>query len=536
MIRFTIDGRPVEVPEGKTILDGARHLGIDIPTLCYLERCGPMTSCLVCVVKVTVNGRTSVMPSCAVKAAEGMQIESETPEVHDLRRSALELLLSDHVGDCLSPCSRICPLGLNIPQMLRQVQLKRPVEAVATVRAALALPAVLGRLCHKPCENGCRRSACDSAAAIKDVERFVADFGQSMERPCLPPKRAASGKQVAVIGSGPTGLAAAFELVRQGHHCVVFDRQPAAGGSLRREVESGAIPEEVLNRELKDLEAVGIEFRLGIEVGEGCAVDIEQLRSGFGAVLVAVGELKSGDGPSLRLPLTGAGVRIVRAETFLSGVDRVFAAGSAVRPVKQLVKAMAEGQAAGEAISEFLNGREPRKSGKLFSSLMGRIEATELKLFQDRVSPGPRVVAGAGATCGYSPSEAADESSRCLHCDCRAAGDCRLQHYSQVYGAEFGRFPRQRRAFEQHQHPARVLFEPGKCILCGICVHIASEAAEPLGLTFVGRGFDVRVSAPLNEEFSLGLQRVAVECAEACPTGAIAIASPTDRLASEPRA
>ncbi|MBL9134225.1 MAG: (2Fe-2S)-binding protein [Verrucomicrobiales bacterium] len=530
MNRFTLDGRPVEVAEGKTILDGARLLGVDIPTLCYLERCGPMTSCLVCVVKVTLNGRTSVMPSCAVKVVDGMQVESETPEVHDLRRSALELLLSDHVGDCLSPCARICPLGLNIPQMLRQVQLQRPIEAMATVRASLALPAVLGRLCHKPCENGCRRAACDSAAAIKDVERFVADFGQTLERPCLPPKRASSGKQVAVIGSGPVGLAAAYELVRQGHRCVVFDRRSQAGGSLRREVEAGGIPVEVLERELSDLAAFGIEFRLGIEIGRGQAADLAQLRADFGAVLLAIGELRPGEGEPLQVPLTGAGIKIVRAEAFLTGVEAVFAAGSAVRPIKQLVKAMAEGQAAAVAISEFLAGRESRKARKPFSSLMGRIEVTELKLFQDLAHPGPRVVASNGGARGYSPPEAAEESSRCLHCDCRAAGDCRLQHYSQVYGAEFNRFPRQRRAFEQHHHPARVLFEPGKCILCGICVHLASEAAEPLGLTFVGRGFDVRVSAPLNEVFDQGLQRVAVECAEACPTGAIAIASPTDRL------
>ncbi len=191
---------------------------------------------------------------------------------------------------------------------------------------------------------------------------------------------------------------------------------------------------------------------------------------------------------------------------------------------------MSEGQAAAAAIAEHLAGREARKAAKPFSSLMGRLEATEIKLFQERVHPGPRVSAGKGKSCGYSPAEAAEESSRCLHCDCRAAGDCRLQHYSQVYGAEFGRFPRQRRSFEQQQHPARVLFEPGKCILCGICVHLASEAAEPLGLTFVGRGFDVRVAAPLNEEFDQGLRRVAVECAAACPTGAIAIAAPTDRL------
>lgn len=522
MSRCTIDGNTVEIPEGRTILDGARQLGIDIPTLCYLERCGPMTSCLVCVVRVTHNGRTSIVPSCGLPAAEGMVVESETPEVHALRRSALELLLSDHVGDCLSPCARICPLGMNIPQMLRQVERQQPTEAIATVRAALALPAVLGRLCHRPCENGCRRTSCDGAAAIRDVERFVADTNQAAAAPYLPPRKPATGRRVAVVGSGPTGLAAAYELARRGHACVVFDRQPEAGGSLRAEVAAGTLPADVLARELADLERFGIEFRLGAALGGG--VTLESLRTDFQAVMLAVGTVTPAEGAGLGVAMTAAGVKIVQAEAFLTSEAGVFSGGSAVRPVKQLVRAMAEGQMAAEAIDEFLQQREPRRAPKPFSSLMGRLERSELALFQAGASPAARVLPSCGERHGYTPDEAAGESARCLHCDCRAAGDCRLQHYSQVYGAEFGRFPRQRREFEQHQHPGRVLFEPGKCILCGICIKIASEMAEPLGLTFVGRGFDVRVAAPLNETFDQGLQKAAVECAEACPTGAIVVA------------
>lgn len=511
----------MEVEDGQTILDGARRLGIDVPTLCYLERCGPMTSCLVCVVRLRHQGRNSVVPSCGLKAAPGMEVESETPEVHELRRSALELLLSDHVGDCLSPCSRICPLGLNIPQMLRQVQNRDPVAAIGTVRAALALPAVLGRLCHRPCENGCRRTSCDSAAAIRDVEQFVADTNQQADVPYLPPRKPATGRRVAVVGSGPTGLAAAYELAREGHTCVVLDRQAAAGGTLRAEVEKGSLPAAVLDAELQDLRRFGIEFRLGAEVGTG--LTLTRLKEEFDAVLLAIGTLAAGEGKDLGVALTAAGVKIVRADAFLTSEAGVFGAGGAVRPVKLLVKAMAEGQMAAEAIGAFLAGAEPRRAPKPFSSIMGRLEPPELVLFHAGASSVARIQPEGGPRAGYTGDEAAGESARCLHCDCRAAGDCRLQHYSQVYGAEFGRFPRQRRAFEQLRHPGHVLFEPGKCILCGICIKIASDAAEPLGLTFVGRGFDVRVAAPLNEAFDRGLQRVAVECAEACPTGAIVL-------------
>src|SRR5512146_974084 len=107
MPRLTIDNKPVEAPAGATILDAARAVGIDIPTLCFHSSCSPSTSCLCCVVKVNGGGR--LLPSCATKAAEGMVVESETAEVRDARRMALELLLADHAGDCFAPCTNICP-------------------------------------------------------------------------------------------------------------------------------------------------------------------------------------------------------------------------------------------------------------------------------------------------------------------------------------------------------------------------------------------------------------------------------------------
>jgi ferredoxin len=151
MPELIIDGQSVEVTPGATLLDAARQLGIDIPTLCYLEQCGPMTSCLVCVVKVTQNGRSRIVPSCAAKAEPGMIVESETAEVRDLRRTAFELLLSDHVGDCLSPCHRICPLDLNIPRMIRQIETGDLDNALAlSARPSPSRPSSAGSACPLP--------------------------------------------------------------------------------------------------------------------------------------------------------------------------------------------------------------------------------------------------------------------------------------------------------------------------------------------------------------------------------------------------
>ena len=100
-----------------------------------------------------------------------------------------------------------------------------------------------------------------------------------------------------------------------------------------------------------------------------------------------------------------------------------------------------------------------------------------------------------------------------------------LQHWAQVYGADASRFRAERKQFEQHLQPGGIIFEPGKCILCGICVKLTEMAAEPLGLTFIGRGFDVKVGAPFNSEIEAGLQKVAAECVEQCPTGALVFQS-----------
>lgn len=518
MIRLTIDGQPVEVAPGQTVLEAARQLGIDVPTLCYREACGPMSSCLVCVMKVTINGRARVVPSCATRAEEGMIVESETDEIRNLRRGALELLLSDHVGDCLAPCHRICPLDLNIPRMIRQIEQERQDEAIVTVRQALALPGVLGRLCHAPCENGCRRSGGNGALAIRELERHVADTDRTSGAGWLPPRKPDSGRRVAIVGAGPTGLAAAYSLLRQGHACTVFDRGSRPGGSLRSEPKAKALPAEVLDFDLAQLRKFGAVFLHEQELGR--TISLVELERDFDAILIATGAMAQGEPEALGLPAGAHGVRI-RTGTFETGTPKVFAAGSAVRPLTQLIRAMADGQAAAECMHQFLEGLPVRPSAKAFSSVMGRLEDLELDRFLQLASPGPTTTPARGVHFGFTGPEAVGEAKRCLHCDCRAAGNCALQRYAELYAANPNRFSRHRRLFTQELHPADVLFEPGKCILCGICVHITRKAAEPLGLTFAGRGFDVQVAAPFGRAFAEGLKQVAAECVAACPTGAI---------------
>jgi len=523
---ITIDGKRVEVAPGRTVLQAARQIGLDIPTLCHLEKCGPLTSCQVCLVKVVANGQSRLVPSCATQAAPGMVIESETEEVHLARRTALELLFSDHVGDCLSPCHRLCPLQLNIPFMIRQIKAGRLDEAVATVRQALPLAGVLGHLCHHPCEQGCRRGDFDEPAAVREMERFLTEHdsrqGSTQARATLSQHLPPGNQSVVVVGAGPAGLAAAHDLARRGHAVTVIDRNPKPGGRLR-DVPEGQLPAAVLEREVALLGEMGIHFKTGIELGN--QVTLDGLRRGFDAILITVGELAEGDGGKTGLPLAGGALRADPSSCGV-GPPNVFAAGACVKPVKQVVRAMAEGRAAAECVHRYLCGQPPRRPGKPFSSIMGRLEPGELREFL-RAASQEHSVAPCARCSAITRGEAVREATRCLHCDCRSSGNCLLQHYAQVYGADANRFRSERRPFDQQLQLGGVIFEPGKCIVCGICVKLAEMAAEPLGLTFIGRGFDVRLAAPFDRAIEAGMMTVAEECVRHCPTGALALADNT---------
>jgi NADH dehydrogenase/NADH:ubiquinone oxidoreductase subunit G len=133
----------------------------------------------------------------------------------------------------------------------------------------------------------------------------------------------------------------------------------------------------------------------------------------------------------------------------------------------------------------------------------------------------------------FTDEQARDESARCLHCDCRKADNCKLRQYSQSHEAKTSRYKGQRRSFVQiYQHPD-VIYEPGKCIHCGLCISTAEQAGEKLGLTFVGRGFDVRVAVPFDRSMTEALKHAASQCVSVCPTGALAFKDKTSEYASK---
>jgi len=179
MVRLTIDGRDTMVEEGATILDAARGLGIPIPTLCHVENFPPSASCFLCAVQV--EGRASLSPSCAIPAADGMVVFTNSDEVRASRKMALELLLSDHVGDCIGPCRTGCPARFDIPGFLTQLgggNLRRSAEIASDF---LTLPAALGRICPRLCEQQCHRCETGESLSVGNLHRFTADRDMASE-------------------------------------------------------------------------------------------------------------------------------------------------------------------------------------------------------------------------------------------------------------------------------------------------------------------------------------------------------------------
>ena len=516
MPRLTIDGQSVETDAGATILDAARRLGIHIPTLCFTPGCRPETSCFVCVVKV--KDRAGLVPACATKVADGMEVQSETPAIREARRTALELLLSDHLGDCLAPCQLACPAAMNIPLMIRQIGAGNMREAIATIKNDIALPAVLGRICAAPCEKACRRGDYDAPVAICLLKRHAADIDLSSAEPWLPVRPPATGRRVAVVGAGPAGLAAAFHLLRAGHACSVFDSRDRPGGALRDAVPADRLPRETLDAEIRIVERLGAEFRMGITVGRD--IDFETLVRDFHAVVVCTGEATSGDPAPFGLAASAHGIAIDRATQAASRAG-VFAGGDAVRPTRMAVRSVADGKAAAASIHQYLSGVPVTGIPKPFSTHVGRLRDEEKTAFMGRASPVARVAPAVPAA-GLAPEEARSEAARCLHCDCLRQSDCRLRDCSALYSARPQHFKSQRRTFERaEEHPA-VVYEAGKCIACGLCVQITAEAKDAPGLAFVGRGFGARVRVPFRETMAAALAKSAAACVAACPTGALA--------------
>jgi len=678
MINLTIDGRETSAEEGTTILAAARQLGIRIPTLCHVEGFEPSASCFLCAVEI--QGRPNLSPSCAMPAAEGMVVSTDSDEVRASRRMSLELLLCDHVGDCIGPCRTGCPARLDIPGFITRISAGEFRRSAEIVTDYLTLPASLGRICPRLCEQRCRRCDVGEPLSIGNLHRLAADRDLSSDARYIPRCEKPTGKRVAIVGAGPAGLTAASQLLRLGHAAAIFDAHPHPGGMLRWGIPEFRLPRAILDREISAIRLMGGEFRMQQQMGVDFTV--EGLRREFDAVFLAIGaqgsrglecpgeeralpavdflrdvagggrpdigervmvlgggntamdtartavrlgarqvtvlyrrtrrempcllaeveaaeaegvvleclvapvrlEQEPGGGMLLNcrrmelgapdlsgrarpIPIPGSEFSIqadcviaaigqtVQAEstdgsglalsprgiaadpfTLATNLPGVFAGGDAVTGADLAVRAVAAGKLAARSIDQYLGGRPVQGDPEMLNVLMGKLGEEEMaELFREierapraampELPVAERITGFAEVELGLPLEEAAKEADRCMNCGCWKSTTCRLRQIATEYGADPLRFAGARRRFHRDMSHPEIVYEPGKCILCGACVAAAAECGEKLGLSIVGRGFEATVAVPLQGTLAEGIPAAATRAAEVCPTGAISLRS-----------
>jgi len=403
-IHLTIDDKEVEAKRGMTVLEAALDAGIYIPHLCYHPDLPPSGACRLCIVEI--EKERGFPTACTTPARDGMVVRTDSPDIREIRRFALQLTIAGHPDDCLTcnsnmgcelqalaaylgitdlpfpkttdrreldlrnplfvrdlnkcilcgrciracqemrgvgaisfinrgremvvgtafdrpladadcrfclacvevcptgaltdldatwrtraereaalvPCKHACPAGVDVPRYVRLVAEGRFSEAAAVIREKVPFPRVLGRICPHPCEDACRREKLNDPIAIRMLKRFAAEHDEGLWKK-KGMRNPPTGKRVAIVGSGPAGLTAAYYLAKLGHSVTVFEESPRPGGMMFSCIPEYRLPSDVLEAEIEEIRQVGFEVKTDTKIE---SLD-PLLEEGYDAVFVAVG-------------------------------------------------------------------------------------------------------------------------------------------------------------------------------------------------------------------------------------------------------
>ncbi len=378
--RIVVNGEEIPAEKEQTVLSACKEAGIYIPGLCNFRGLTPLPeivpdmACQLCLVEA--DGK--IVLACDTPVSDGMTVNTDTPEIQELRREALQRILARHPHECLIcdrrqrcgpldiclrnvdvsercvlcskngrcelqdavdyigidtmpeylprnlpvrednpffirdnnlcimcercvrvcdnvrhvraiepayPCHRACPAGIDIPRYIRLIARGRPGAALAVIREKVPFPGALGRVCVHPCEEACQRGLeIDKPLSIRMLKRYAADNGDDSWKKSavrLPD----TGKKVAVVGSGPAGLTAAYYLAKLGHSVTILEALPEAGGMMRVGIPAYRLPRDILEGEIDEIKNAGVEIKLNTRVES-----VESLfKEGYDAVFLGVG-------------------------------------------------------------------------------------------------------------------------------------------------------------------------------------------------------------------------------------------------------
>ena len=222
-------------------------------------------------------------------------------------------VVEDCMGDAPAACVATCPLHIDAKGYIDLIKEGKPKEALELIRETTPFPGILGRVCAHPCEEKCKRNDVEEALSIKNLKRYAAKFDDPSDWDLSTEPD--TGKEIAIIGSGPAGATAAYDLRKQGHDVTIYEKLPVVGGMLRVGIPAYRLPHDVIDEEYSILEKLGVEIKLNTEIGED--VPFEKLENDYDAVFVAHGAHES-----VMLPIDGSDLEGVKP-----GVDILRKAG-----------------------------------------------------------------------------------------------------------------------------------------------------------------------------------------------------------------
>ena len=287
-IKVIINGKICTGRAGQILLEIAQNNGIEIPNLCHNGELKHYGGCSLCVVEAEESPK--LLRACSTVAQDGQVIYTESERVVRTRKTSIELLMSDHDGDCRGPCVLNCPASVNAQGYVQAIARGDDKEAVRIIKERLPMPACIGRVCPHPCEDGCRRQMVEESISIAYLKYFAADR-VIQAGGYLPPKAAATGKRVGIIGGGPGGLTAAYYLSLKGHRVTVVDAMPQMGGMLRYGIPEYRLPKRVLDEEVAEIASLGVEMKNNFRIGRD--VTFEEFKNSYDAVVLAIGAWES---------------------------------------------------------------------------------------------------------------------------------------------------------------------------------------------------------------------------------------------------
>ncbi|MDR2121085.1 MAG: (2Fe-2S)-binding protein [Tannerella sp.] len=433
-MKLSINNKEVTALPGESLIETARREGFAIPSLCYAKDAKHRSSCMICAVKNDATGQ--IIPACTTMPTEGMRIETDTQEVRLSRTLSLELLLSDHRADCEAPCGVACPGNMDVAAMNRLCDEGKTGEALALLRDTLVIPGTLCFICPAPCEKICRKGAVDKPVAVREIKKSLV---AQTDLDAIAPPAARNGKKIAVTGSDPAALAAAYHLCKLGYAVTLFE---PSGRMLAPYIDAERVPADILALETEVVRRMGVTLRHTSEPPS------------------------SGD------------------------FDAIIPQTKSRQPARMVLEGR---RTAGHIHASLSAGSMPEEGeGRVFNSTYPRFTDAEKRRLNN-----------------HPPST----QTNCLYCDCAGKTSCSLRRYATEYGIKNTRYAKEgaREALHRRRIGAHIVFEPAKCIKCGLCVYNTDD-----GFTFSGRGFVMQVTLPEENENNIHEQ-----VAELCPVSAL---------------